>query len=607
MGLFSGKIGLVMGVANDHSIAWAMSELLYVEGAELAFTHLPSPSSERRVRHLVEPHAARLILPCDVQQDEAVARVFQSVRETYGRLDFLIHAVAFAPPQELRNPYLEISRAGWHLAMDISVYSLVAACRAAAPLMTDGGSIVTISYFGGEKVMPGYNVMGVCKAALEHSVRYLAWDLGRRNIRVNAIDAGPVRTLSASGIAGFDAMRQHAAQKAPWAATSIPRNWRPRASICSATFPPASPEKRFTSIAATTSSDCRYNRECVIVEGSYLGPFLGATGSASALGRRKPPHWRSQWHTQRDRPKSATISRRDAEEEGMGKSTATITVAIAVAAWVAVVVPRSADGAINRTTRGLGVVEFDKQSDYSHIRVHKQGSVRTLVFVRDHGEEAIQTMVNVKKPYELLGTYTRTMFTSYLLRPHPERVLIVGLGGGAMVHFLKHYDPDVKIDALEIDPVVVQVADRYFDIRSKDNVKIITTDGVQYLEQTKNRYDVIYMDAFLRPSADTDPTGTPLAMKTKKFYKEVRKRLTADGLVVFNVNPHEKVEADLRAIRQLFGQTYVFRTPDKNLIVLASLLTTREELPALRAAAKDLDRRFKATFSFQEILKTLAR
>jgi enoyl-[acyl-carrier protein] reductase I len=215
MGLFSGKIGLVMGVANDHSIAWAMSESLYAEGAELAFTHLPSPSSERRVRQLVGPHAARLVLPCDVQQDEAVARVFEAVRETYGRLDFLIHAVAFAPPQELRNPYVEMSRAGWRLAMDISVYSLVAACRAAAPLMTDGGSIVTITYFGGEKVMPGYNVMGVCKAALEHSVRYLAWDLGRRNIRVNAISAGPVRTLSASGIAGFDAMRQHAVQKAP--------------------------------------------------------------------------------------------------------------------------------------------------------------------------------------------------------------------------------------------------------------------------------------------------------------------------------------------------------------------------------------------------------
>ena len=195
MASFAGKIGLVMGVANDRSIAWAISEALYAEGAELAFTHLPSPSSERRVRELVEPHGPKIVLPCDVQKDDDIARVFDEVRDGYGRLDFLIHSIAFAPPQELRQPYVEMSRDGWHLAMDISVYSLVAACRAAAPLMTDGGTIVTISYYGGEKVMPGYNVMGVCKAALEHSVRYLAWDLGRQKIRVNCISAGPMRTL----------------------------------------------------------------------------------------------------------------------------------------------------------------------------------------------------------------------------------------------------------------------------------------------------------------------------------------------------------------------------------------------------------------------------
>jgi enoyl-[acyl-carrier protein] reductase I len=215
MGSFSGKIGLVMGLANDHSIAWAMSQALFAESAELAFTHLPTPSNERRVRGLTEPHGARVILPCDVQRDEDLARVFEAVKETYGRLDFVIHSIAFAPPLELRQPYLEMTRAGWHLAMDISVYSLVATCRAAAPLMTAGGSIITLSYFGGEKVVPGYNVMGVCKAALEHSVRYLAWDLGRQKIRVNAISAGPMRTLSAAGVPHFDAMREHAAEKAP--------------------------------------------------------------------------------------------------------------------------------------------------------------------------------------------------------------------------------------------------------------------------------------------------------------------------------------------------------------------------------------------------------
>ena len=215
MGMFSGKTGLVMGVANDRSIAWAMSRALFAEGAELAFTHLPGPSSQRRIRRLVDPHGPKLVMPCDVQKDDNVARVFQAVEATYGKLDFLIHAIAFAPPHELRNPYLEISRAGWHLAMDISVYSLVAVCRGATPLLTDGGAIVTVSYFGGEKVMPGYNVMGVCKAALEHSVRYLAWDLGRKNIRINALSAGPMRTLSSAGVSGFDEMREHAAKKAP--------------------------------------------------------------------------------------------------------------------------------------------------------------------------------------------------------------------------------------------------------------------------------------------------------------------------------------------------------------------------------------------------------
>ena len=215
MGMFSGKTGLVMGLANDRSIAWAMSEALYAEGAELGFTHLPSPSGERRVRNLVEPRGARLIMPCDVQRDEDISRVFDVAKETYGRLDFVIHSIAFAPPSELRNPYMDISRAGWHLAMDISVYSLVATCRAAAPLMTQGGSIVTLSYYGGEKVIPYYNVMGICKAALEHSVRTLAWELGRKNIRVNAISAGPMRTLSSAGVSHFDEMREHAAQRAP--------------------------------------------------------------------------------------------------------------------------------------------------------------------------------------------------------------------------------------------------------------------------------------------------------------------------------------------------------------------------------------------------------
>ncbi|MHC4406061.1 MAG: enoyl-ACP reductase FabI [Planctomycetota bacterium] len=213
MGIFSDKIGLILGVANDRSIAWAISETLFNEGAELAFTHLPGRSSERRVHRLIESRNPKVVVPCDVQRDEEVARVFEAVEATYGKLDFLVHSVAFAPPAELRKPYLEVGREGWHLAMDISAYSLVAVCSHAARLMSEGGAIITISYFGGEKVVPGYNLMGVCKAALEHSVRYLAWDLGQKGIRINALSAGPMRTLSSAGVAGFDQMRQHAAKK----------------------------------------------------------------------------------------------------------------------------------------------------------------------------------------------------------------------------------------------------------------------------------------------------------------------------------------------------------------------------------------------------------
>jgi enoyl-[acyl-carrier protein] reductase I len=213
MGLFSGKVGLVMGVANDRSIAWSMSESLAAEGAELAFTYLPGERSERRVRQLVEPMGAKLIQSCDVQKDEDIVAVFARAKDVYGKLDFVIHSIAFAPTAELKGSYIDVTRAGWHMAMDISAYSLVITCREAAKLMPDGGSIVTLTYFGGEKVMPGYNLMGVCKAALEHSVRYLAWDLGRKKIRVNAISAGPMRTLSSAGIAEFDEMREHQAKK----------------------------------------------------------------------------------------------------------------------------------------------------------------------------------------------------------------------------------------------------------------------------------------------------------------------------------------------------------------------------------------------------------
>jgi len=214
MGKLNGKIGVVMGVANERSLAWAISQALYTEGAELAFTYLPGPSNERRVKRLLASYQPKLMLPCNVENDEDITTVFHTVGKTYGRIDMLLHSIAFAPPAELRRPYVQTSRTGFHRAMDISVYSFVAASRAASAWMPPGSTILTITYFGAEKVMPGYNLMGVCKAALEHSIRYLAWDLGReKQIRVNGLSAGPIRTLSSAGLPEFDRMLEHAARK----------------------------------------------------------------------------------------------------------------------------------------------------------------------------------------------------------------------------------------------------------------------------------------------------------------------------------------------------------------------------------------------------------
>ena len=213
MGIFDGKKGLVFGIANERSIAAAISRELHKQGAEMGFTHLPDadparPKAEKRLRKVVEGWDARLILPCDVQNDEHLDRVFSAARETFGTIDFLLHSIAFAPLQDLQGPVHDISRDGFRLAMDISVYSLLAMARRARELMPDGGTILTMTYLGGEKVVPGYNLMGLCKAALECSVGYLAHELGPSGIRVNALSAGPLRTLAASAVGDFQKMTQ---------------------------------------------------------------------------------------------------------------------------------------------------------------------------------------------------------------------------------------------------------------------------------------------------------------------------------------------------------------------------------------------------------------
>jgi len=204
MGLFDGKKGMVLGVANDFSIAWAVSQKLLAEGAELGFTHLPGEKMERRVRKLADPIGSKLVTPCDVQKDEDVERVFRQAGETYGSIDFVVHSIAFAPLDDIKRPFAQASRQGFLTAMDVSVYSLAAVSRHAAAVMPAGGSVLTLTYFGGEKVVAGYNLMGVCKAALDMAVRYLAYDLGPQKVRVNGLSAGPVKTLAASAVGEAD-------------------------------------------------------------------------------------------------------------------------------------------------------------------------------------------------------------------------------------------------------------------------------------------------------------------------------------------------------------------------------------------------------------------
>lgn len=214
MPLLENKKAIVFGVANDHSIAWAIAQAMHREGAELALTYV-GEAIEKRVRPLAESLGVTIVLPCDVSKDEDIAVTFAALREQWGRVDIIVHAVAFAPREELKGRVLHTSRSGFQLALDISAYSLLAIARCAEPLLPAGAAVLTLTYFGAEKVLPNYNVMGIAKAALEACVRYLAWDLGPQGVRVNAISAGPIRTLSSAGITGFKDMLHHHAARAP--------------------------------------------------------------------------------------------------------------------------------------------------------------------------------------------------------------------------------------------------------------------------------------------------------------------------------------------------------------------------------------------------------
>jgi enoyl-[acyl-carrier protein] reductase I len=214
-GRFEGKRGLVLGVANKRSIAWAIARRLAAEGATLAFT-FQGERIESGVRELAATLESPLVTACDVRDDGDVARVFDEVGQAFdGSLDVVVHSVAFAAAEDLEGRFIDTPRERFWLAQDVSAYSLVACAREAEPLMSDGGSIVTMTYLGGERAVPHYNVMGVAKATLDASVRYLAWELGEKGVRVNAISAGPVRTLAARSIAGFPTMEAIVEERAP--------------------------------------------------------------------------------------------------------------------------------------------------------------------------------------------------------------------------------------------------------------------------------------------------------------------------------------------------------------------------------------------------------
>jgi len=212
----SNKTGLIVGVANKRSIAWAIAQAASTAGARVALTY-QGERLEENVRELAGDLTDPLVLPCDVTEDAQIARVFDEVERSFGGLDFVVHGAAFAAREDLSNPFVQTSRDGFRLALDVSAYSLIALSRGALPLMEKrgGGSILTLTYLGSERVFQNYNVMGVAKAALESTVRYLAAALGPKNIRVNAISAGPIKTLAASGISGFSSILQHYRDRAP--------------------------------------------------------------------------------------------------------------------------------------------------------------------------------------------------------------------------------------------------------------------------------------------------------------------------------------------------------------------------------------------------------
>ena len=255
------------------------------------------------------------------------------------------------------------------------------------------------------------------------------------------------------------------------------------------------------------------------------------------------------------------------------------------------------------SSQTFGSLEHEEVSAFSRIRIRRDGDVRAMTFVRDNGQEVVQSRVNLNAPHTLVSPYARSMFASYLYQPQPRRVLIVGLGGGAMVRFLTHHEPHAQIDAVEIDPAVVRLADQYFDVRSGGNVRVHTADAVAFVESVVDPYDLILMDAFLRPSSDTDTTGVPTRLKTLEFLGRLKRALAPGGVVAFNVNEHASMADDIAAVTTAFGRVAVYRSPpsdNKVVIAAAGAMPTDDEL---RVRLGALEPRFGGALSLAEVMK----
>jgi spermidine synthase len=243
--------------------------------------------------------------------------------------------------------------------------------------------------------------------------------------------------------------------------------------------------------------------------------------------------------------------------------------------------------------------QVESKSEYSHFIVRDEDAKRTLYFVRDSGEIVLESSVDMRSPSQLIIPYSQVMMGTFVIQPEPKSALMVGVGGGAMIHYLQAYFPEIKMDAVDIDPEIISVAEKYFGIQNTSTLKLHAEDGFKFIAEGTHKYDVVYMDAFLKPSVETDPTGTHLRLKTLSFYEQLKKRLNPNAVVAFNINPHPKVQEDVQTIRDAFSQVWVVPVPNRgNTIVFASTQNETITPNDLSLTAKTLDSERPSSISY---------